>query len=239
MQGRITSYDHKNNSGCLETSNGEKYIFSGYSWSEQNLPVPKDEVEFTFSRTGSIDEIFYRNKTIYNQELTNPAATPESLRPHTNNSTSPIDIERLRSTEYEKYQVENKYGFIRWMLKALKNFADFRGRARRKEYWYFYLATIILIQISRIIIYIINLEYISYESALPLLSFIALINLMLLIPICAVGTRRLHDIGRSGWWQLLWFIPVIGWIVILFFLCKNTSPQNNKWGPPAKVTRLL
>lgn len=234
MQGRITSYDRKNNSGCLEASNGEKYIFSGYSWSEQNLPVPNDEVEFTFSRTGSIDGIFYRNKKIYNQEVTNPHATPKSLRLHNNNSTSPVNIEHLKSAEYEKYQVENKYGFISWVLKALKNFADFSGRARRKEYWYFYLATIILIQIFRIIIYIISLEYISYESSLLLLNFITIINLMLLIPSCAVGARRLHDIGRSGWWQLLWFIPVIGWMVILFFLCKNTSPQNNKWGPPAK-----
>ena len=234
MQGRITSYDRKNNSGCLEASNGEKYIFSGYSWSEQNLPVPNDEVEFTFSRTGSIDGIFYRNKKIYNQEVTNPHATPKSLRLHNNNSTSPVNIEHLKSAEYEKYQVENKYGFISWVLKALKNFADFSGRARRKEYWYFYLATIILIQIFRIIIYIISLEYISYESSLLLLNFITIINLMLLIPSCAVGARRLHDTGRSGWWQLLWFIPVIGWIVILFFLCKNTSPQNNKWGPPAK-----
>lgn len=234
MQGRITSYDRKNNSGCLEASNGEKYIFSGYSWSEQNLPVPNDEVEFTFSRTGSIDGIFYRNKKIYNQEVTDPHATPKSLRLHNNNSTSPVNIEHLKSAEYEKYQVENKYGFISWVLKALKNFADFSGRARRKEYWYFYLATIILIQIFRIIIYIISLEYISYESSLLLLNFITIINLMLLIPSCAVGARRLHDIGRSGWWQLLWFIPVIGWMVILFFLCKNTSPQNNKWGPPAK-----
>ena len=234
MQGRITSYDRKNNSGCLEASNGEKYIFSGYSWSEQNLPVPNDEVEFTFSRTGSIDGIFYRNKKIYNQEVTNPHATPKSLRLHNNNSTSPVNIEHLKSAEYEKYQVENKYGFISWVLKALKNFADFSGRARRKEDWYFYLATIILIQIFRIIIYIISLEYISYESSLLLLNFITIINLMLLIPSCAVGARRLHDIGRSGWWQLLWFIPVIGWMVILFFLCKNTSPQNNKWGPPAK-----
>lgn len=234
MQGRITSYDRKNNSGCLEASNGEKYIFSGYSWSEQNLPVPNDEVEFTFSRTGSIDGLFYRNKKIYNQEVTNPHATPKSLRLHNNNSTSPVNIEHLKSAEYEKYQVENKYGFISWVLKALKNFADFSGRARRKEYWYFYLATIILIQIFRIIIYIISLEYISYESSLLLLNFITIINLMLLIPSCAVGARRLHDIGRSGWWQLLWFIPVIGWMVILFFLCKNTSPQNNKWGPPAK-----
>ena len=234
MQGKIVSYDHKNNSGCLEASNGEKYIFSGYSWSEQNLPVPNDEVEFTFSRTGSIDGIFYRNKKIYNQEVTNPHATPKSLRLHNNNSTSPVNIEHLKSAEYEKYHVENKYGFISWVLKALKNFADFSGRARRKEYWYFYLATIILIQIFRIIIYIISLEYISYESSLLLLNFITIINLMLLIPSCAVGARRLHDIGRSGWWQLLWFIPVIGWMVILFFLCKNTSPQNNKWGPPAK-----
>lgn len=239
MQGRITSYDRKNNSGCLEASNGEKYIFSGYSWSEQNLPVPNDEVEFTFSRTGSIDGIFYRNKKIYNQEVTNPHATPKSLRLHNNNSTSPVNIEHLKSAEYEKYQVENKYGFISWVLKALKNFADFSGRARRKEYWYFYLATIILIQIFRTIIYIISLEYISYESSLLLLNFITIINLMLLIPSCAVGARRLHDIGRSGWWQLLWFIPVIGWMVILFFLCKNTSPHNNQWGQPAKVTRLL
>tara|TARA_R110002124_G_scaffold214666_1_gene380649 strand:+ start:323 stop:1042 length:720 start_codon:yes stop_codon:yes gene_type:complete len=239
MQGKIVSYDHKNNSGCLEASNGEKYIFSGYSWSEKKLPVPKDEVGFTFSRTGSIDKIFYRNKTIYNQELTNAAATPELLGSNINSSTSLINIERLKSTEYEKYQIENRYGFIRWVLKALKNFADFSGRARRKEYWCFYLASTVFIITCRIILTIISLDYINYDAALSIISFIGFVNIILIIPTVAVGTRRLHDVGQSGWWQLLWFIPVIGWIVILFLLCKNTSPHNNQWGQPAKVTRLL
>lgn len=92
MQGSITSYNRKNNSGCLEASNGEKYIFSGYSWSEQNPPAPKDEVEFTLSKTGSIDEVFYRNKTIYSQEMTNPPPIPELLGSNINSSTSPVIV---------------------------------------------------------------------------------------------------------------------------------------------------
>ena len=164
----------------------------------------------------------------------NPPPIPELLGSNINSSTSPVNIERLKSTEYEKYQIENKYGFISWVLKALKNFADFSGRARRKEYWCFYLASTVFIITCRIILTIINLDYIDYDAALSIISFIEFVNIILIIPNFAVGTRRLHDVGQSGWWQLLWFIPVIGWIVILFLLCKKTSPQNNKWGLPAK-----
>lgn len=61
-----------------------------------------------------------------------------------------------------------------------------------------------------------------------------ILALVFFIPTIAVATRRLHDTGRSGWWQLLWFIPIIGWIVLVVFLAQQTSPQNNQWGLPAK-----
>jgi len=61
----------------------------------------------------------------------------------------------------------------------------------------------------------------------------SLLNLALLVPSLAVGARRLHDIGRSGWWQLL-MLTVIGVLVLIWWWATETRPQNNEYGPPAK-----
>ena len=61
-----------------------------------------------------------------------------------------------------------------------------------------------------------------------------LYNLAIIIPGTAVATRRLHDIGRSGWWQLLAFLPIIGWILLLIWFCKDSYPDHNQYGPNLK-----
>ena len=60
-----------------------------------------------------------------------------------------------------------------------------------------------------------------------------IVSLALFVPSIALGARRLHDIGKSGWWQLLWLIPVIGWIVIIVFWAQETTSSDNQYGAPA------
>lgn len=119
---------------------------------------------------------------------------------------------------------ESQYNPLDWFIKCLKNYANFSGRARRKEYWFFVLIQFILLIIAGI------LDSVIFKK--PFI-FYTITALGLFIPAVAVGVRRMHDIGRTGWLLLLSCIPLIG-LIVLYWLISNTSPETNKWGQPAK-----
>jgi uncharacterized membrane protein YhaH (DUF805 family) len=112
---------------------------------------------------------------------------------------------------------------IDWYLAALKKYATFQGRARRKEYWYFllfsFVINVVLIMIDGV------MGTLSDDSGMGLLSSIYSIGIFL--PSISAAVRRLHDTNHSGWW--LW-IPIIP----LIFLVSDTKPENNEYGTPAK-----
>ena len=113
---------------------------------------------------------------------------------------------------------------MEYFIDALKRYADFTGRARRKQYWMFFLFYIIF-YIGTLIL-----------DAVLGTFFIALIfSLALLVPSIAIAARRLHDTGRSGWWQLIALIPLIGAIVLIVFLVMD-STADNEYGPNPKAT---
>jgi uncharacterized membrane protein YhaH (DUF805 family) len=103
-------------------------------------------------------------------------------------------------------------------------YADFSGRARRSEYWYWALFAFIVGVVADIV----DVSVGSYPA------IVVLVDLALLLPSLAVGVRRLHDTGRSGWWLLLLLIPFVGAIVLIVFYVQDTQPTANQWGPPAK-----
>jgi len=109
-------------------------------------------------------------------------------------------------------------------------YADFNGRARRSEFWFFVLFSVIAGIVANILNAILHLP--SSGTGTTLLG--SLLNLALLVPSLAVGARRLHDTGRSGWWLLLWFAIIVGWIVLLVFYIQDSQPQN-KYGPSPKA----
>ena len=98
-------------------------------------------------------------------------------------------------------------------------YVDFAGRAGRAEYWYFVLFGSIAGLCLSIVYAPLGLAF----------------DLAVLLPNCAVAVRRLHDIDRSGWWLLLGFIPLIGWIVLLVWYCKAGDPLPNRFGDPPDV----
>ena len=116
-----------------------------------------------------------------------------------------------------------------WYMQVLKKYADFSGRARRKEYWFFVLWYLIITIILAIIDAVLGLR-IGNAGVLQ-----SLYALALLIPSLAVGARRLHDIGRTGWWLLIGLIPLIGLIVLLVFFFTDSQPGNNEYGPSPKA----
>lgn len=121
---------------------------------------------------------------------------------------------------------------MNWFLTALKKYAMFSGRAQRAEYWYFVLFYI-LIFIGLSVIDSITGSF-SAEAGMGLLG--GILTLALLIPSIAVGVRRLHDTGRSGWWLLIVLVPLVGAIILLVFTVQDSAPGENAYGRNPKVS---
>ena len=119
---------------------------------------------------------------------------------------------------------------MNWYLEALKKYATFEGRARRKEYWFFVLFNVLAIIVLEILDVV--LGTFSKETGLGLLS--GLYAIAVLLPSLAVIVRRLHDTDRSGWWILIEFIPLIGGLVLLIFTLLDSTPGSNRFGPSPK-----
>ncbi|PFM78995.1 hypothetical protein COJ46_15830 [Bacillus sp. AFS077874] len=113
---------------------------------------------------------------------------------------------------------------MEWYLKVLKNYAVFSGRARRTEYWMFFLFNAIITIILSILQSIADID--------NLLT--GIYGLLTILPSLAVGARRLHDSGRSGWWLLIGIIPVIGTIILLIFFCTDSEEGDNRFGANPK-----
>jgi uncharacterized membrane protein YhaH (DUF805 family) len=114
---------------------------------------------------------------------------------------------------------------VNWYTAVIKNYTGFSGRARRTEYWMFFLINAIIAVVLDVIGLIIRVG-----------TIIGLIYaLLVLIPSLAVGTRRLHDTGRSGWWQLIALIPLIGTIILIVFFATEGEPGDNAYGPNPKL----
>jgi uncharacterized membrane protein YhaH (DUF805 family) len=120
---------------------------------------------------------------------------------------------------------------MNWYLDVLKKYAVFNGRARRKEYWMFFLFNVIISIVLLIVDGIIGTS--AVPGALGLLG--GLYALALLIPGIAVAVRRLHDTGRSGWWILIGLVPFVGGIVLIVFLVQDGTPGENQFGKNPKM----
>jgi uncharacterized membrane protein YhaH (DUF805 family) len=114
---------------------------------------------------------------------------------------------------------------MNWYVEALKKYAVFSGRSRRKEYWMFTLVNFVIAVVIGFI-----------EGLIGGPGFIGTIYaLAVLTPGLAVGIRRLHDTGRSAWWVLIGLVPLIGAIVLIIFLVQDSNPGENRYGPNPKA----
>nr|WP_311462507.1 DUF805 domain-containing protein [uncultured Aggregatibacter sp.] len=115
---------------------------------------------------------------------------------------------------------------MNWYLYVLKNYATFSGRARRKEYWMFFLISALISIVLTLLDILLGTYSVEYEAGL----FSGLYSLLILLPSIAVVVRRLHDTDRSGWWILISLIPLIGVIVLFVFMCLDSQPGTNRFG---------
>ena len=132
-----------------------------------------------------------------------------------------------------------------WIECFTKHYADFSGRARRSEYWGTVLFNVLIQAVLTIILSIVSTILFSSIEINGEVTFSPLFFLLLdtpiyiysliwLLPGLAVAVRRLHDIGKSGL-NVLWvFLPVIGWIMLLYWFCQDSELGENKWGANPK-----
>lgn len=117
---------------------------------------------------------------------------------------------------------------MEWYLKVVRdNYANFQGRARRQEYWMYALINLIIVIILSMF------DTLLFSSGNNFIS--GIYSLAVLLPGIAVSVRRLHDTDRSGWWLLLTFIPIVGVIILLIFMCVEGDHVNNRFGSNPKA----
>ena len=135
--------------------------------------------------------------------------------------------------------------FLAATTRCFRLYAVFRGRAGRKEFWYFLLFffvgyVVVIVLDPWIDAPVVRLSTLPGGASLPLahvLDDVGLIILLyrpvLFLPSAAVSVRRLHDIGKNGWWSLLWVLPVpiLGWLVLVPWLLRPSDPHANAYGP--------
>ncbi len=119
-----------------------------------------------------------------------------------------------------------------WFIEALRKYAVFSGRSRRKEYWFFVLFVVVISTVLTIIDGLIG----AYDRSTGVGLLSAIFSLAILIPSISVSVRRLHDIDRTGWWVLISLVPLVGWIVLLVFHVQDSTPGTNRYGPNPKST---
>jgi len=118
--------------------------------------------------------------------------------------TTTIFREPIKMTFQESIQV------------CFQKYADFNGRAKKSEYWWFEL----FLFLGSLVLGIIG-------DILP-----GIFALATILPSLAVGARRLHDINKSGWFQLIWLIPILGWIYMIYLLVQDSDAAANQYGEP-------
>ena len=118
-------------------------------------------------------------------------------------------------------------GFMDAVRSCLSKYATISGRARRAEYWYFYLAIIIAAIIAATLDVVVGV--ITFGLGAGIFSII--VTLGIIIPSICVTIRRLHDQDRSGWWILIALVPAIGGIVLLVFMILRGTEGDNRFGP--------
>ncbi|MCA0987477.1 DUF805 domain-containing protein [Guptibacillus algicola] len=114
-----------------------------------------------------------------------------------------------------------------WYCKVLKEYVNFKGRARRKEYWMFFLVHVIICAL---------LSWIQTAADFGVV-LTTIYSLAVVLPALAVAVRRLHDTGKSGWWVLISFVPIVGSIILIVFLVLD-SVDDNKYGANPKTAQI-
>ncbi len=120
--------------------------------------------------------------------------------------------------------------FMTAVRTCLSKYVDFSGRARRSEFWYFALFTFLVAVVTSVIDTALGTDYNTTGGGVVN----SVVSLALFLPSLAAGVRRLHDIGKSGLWVLLILVPILGWVLLIIWWCRDTWRRENQYGPDPK-----
>jgi uncharacterized membrane protein YhaH (DUF805 family) len=121
---------------------------------------------------------------------------------------------------------------INWYKKVVfENYANFSGRARRSEYWYFALMNFIILILAAVLDNALGLTF----GVLPYGYIYLIVALAVFVPGLAVSVRRLHDVGKSGWFYFIFLIPLVGAIWLLVLFCTEGNHGENQYGQDPKA----
>lgn len=193
MKGTILDFSIQTNTGVISGDDTTRYHFLGSEWKESVLPQRGMKVDFDINNLNQATAIYRALGT--------------------SNSTA-------ANSSYGEKSEEN-FNLFDWFMKCLKNYANFNGRARPKEFWFFYLGLVICNILSMIIDAILETEIVFY----------AITTLALTIPLLAVSARRLHDTNRSGWWYLI-SLTIVGIIPLIIWWAQSGDSHYNQYGQP-------
>lgn len=209
MKGKILDFTIQTNMGIILGDDQKRYSFAGREWKESQAPVRGNEVDFELNAEGQATGVYL--------ELASTPATAVKDAPtstHWLNKPQPTTTSTADAFDYAD---KNYHQAI---ITCFKKFADFKGRARRSEFWYFELFCVLISLIFSF--------FISEDAA-------TIVMLITFIPNIAVSVRRLHDIGRSGWWMLVALVPIVGILLLLFWAAQDGNPLTNQYGESPKA----
>lgn len=239
MQGKILDFSIQSSAGLITGEDNKRYPFTGSEWKEQQLPTRGMDVDFEINEQGHATGIYAAlaetapglsvagARVAGSHATSQPMQATSAVNHHSATSHSPSangtpDFKSILQPDPNK--TEAQYDYIDWCKKCLLNYVNFEGRARRKEFWAFQFGYIVVGILSLILGNLFKLGDILF----------VLLILALLLPNLAVSVRRLHDVGRPGWWLLISFVPIVGYILLIIWFAKDGESQSNPYGAPAK-----
>ncbi|MER8075921.1 DUF805 domain-containing protein [Acinetobacter pittii] len=214
MKGRILDFSIQTNTGIITGEDHKRYSFVGSEWKETQAPVRGYEVDFDINAEGQATGV-------YLEIAANPIPAIVNTPAQSNSSyTAPAGQESSHKAKeaFRKWE-QGEDNYQQAIFTCFKKFADFKGRARRREFWYFELFCVLLSLL---------LSFMNEDLA-------TLAMLVTLIPNIAVNVRRLHDIDRSGWWMLIALVPIVGVLLLLFWAAQEGNPTANQYGESPKA----
>lgn len=231
MKGKILDFSVAQGGGLILGSDGTRYLFNAEQWHGQSLPKVGQDVDFNIDDAHKAIDIYPDVYAVPAQSQS--AVKLDEIGSKVNDSFNKFATD-INNSLVKINSKETPSTFVDYAVQAVtKNFANFNGRARRKEYWgsmlIYIIVAVILSMLMNITFWI--SEYLSYFFVLVTSIF----YLATIVPILALTVRRLHDIDKSGWWYLISLVPIIGGIWLFILLCTEGTRGDNQFGADPKA----